>query len=210
MVMPDSVHYNRVLVAVSVVIALIAGVASFWAGNRVRGIGSTIVASLLIGVAITGMHYTAMEAMEMSPGPMPAMSGSTGGSLLFPLVLGISVVTFILALSISLSPTEDEINADAMLKRRIQAGPRAYPRTTAPASLFTPGAPQPATPRSVTPQPVRRQPATRPQATAAPSHAAPAKVRLPDLGGPSRAAALRLKSRVQAARRADQDTSNDE
>jgi NO-binding membrane sensor protein with MHYT domain len=220
MVMPDSVHYNRVLVAVSVVIALIAGTASLWAGTRVRGIGSTIVASLLIGIAITGMHYIAMEAMEMTPGPMPAMSGSTGRSLLFPLVLGISLVTFILTLAVSLSPTEDEINADALLRRRIQAGPRDGTRTTAPASLFAPAAPHPAVPhpvtpqpvarQSVTPQPVKRQPGTRPQATAAPNHAAPSRVRLPDLGGPSRAAALRLKSRVQAARRADQETSNDD
>jgi NO-binding membrane sensor protein with MHYT domain len=205
MVMPDSVHYNSVLVAVSVVIALIAGVASLWAGTRVRGIGGTVVASLLIGVAITGMHYIAMEAMEMTPGPMPAMSGSTGASLLFPLVLGISLVTFILALMITLSPTEDEINADAILKRRIQAGPRVDTRTTAPGSLFDPAVPQPAAPHPTTRQPTTRQPATRPQATAAPSHAAPAKVRLslPDLGGPSRAAALRLKSRVQAPRQAD-------
>jgi hypothetical protein len=166
------------------------------------------------------MHYIAMEAMEMTPGPMPAMSGSTGTSLLFPLVLGISLVTFVLALMITLSPTEDEIKADAMLKRRIQAGPRENTRTTAPGSLFAPAAPtapQPAAPQprawqSAAPQPVKRQPPTRPQATAAPSHAAPAKARmpLPDLGGPSRAAALRLKSRVQAARRADQETSNDE
>jgi len=223
MVMPDSVHYNGVLVAVSVVIALIAGVASLWAGTRVHGIGGTVVASLLIGVAITGMHYIAMEAMEMTPGPMPAMSGSTGTSLLFPLVLGISLVTFVLALMITLSPTEDEIKADAMLKRRIQAGPRNDTRTVAPGSLFAPAAPypaarkpvtpQPVAPQPVAPQPVKRQPSTRPQATAAPSHAAPAKARmpLPDLGGPSRAAALRLKSRVHLApRQADQETSNDE
>jgi NO-binding membrane sensor protein with MHYT domain len=212
MVMPDSVHYNRLLVALSVVIALTAGVASLWAGNRVRGIGATIVASLLIGVAITVMHYIAMAAMEMTPGPMPAMSGSTGGSLLFPLVVGISVVTFILALAVSLSPTEDEIKADAMLRRRIQAGPRDDTRTTAPGSLFAPAAPYAAAPQSVTPQPVKRQPATRLQATQAPSHAAPSKARLPlpDLGGSSRAAALRLKSRVQAARRADQETSDDD
>jgi NO-binding membrane sensor protein with MHYT domain len=208
MVMPDSVHYNRVLVAVSVVIALIAGAASLWAGTRVGGIGGTVVASLLIGVAITGMHYIAMAAMEMTPGPMPAMSGSTGESLLFPLVLGISLVTFVLTLMISLSPTEDEIKADAMLRRRIQGGPREDTRTTAPASFFVPAAPQPATP-----QPATQQPATRPQATQAPNHAAPAKVRLPlrDLGGPSRTAAHRLKSRVHlAACRADQETSNDE
>src|SRR5262252_208746 len=185
----QQILYNVPLTIGSMLVAIVVvGIGLFtWYGSRGQ-------VRLVIGGAITGMHYIAMEAMEMTPGPMPAMSGSTGASLLFPLVLGISVVTFILALMITLSPTEDEIRADAILKRRIQAGPRADTRTTAPGSLFAPAAPQPAAR-----QPTTRLPATRPQATAAPSHAAPAKVRLPlpDLGGPSRAAALRLKSRVQ-------------
>ena len=122
MVMPDSVHYNTILIVLSVLIAVSAGIAGLWAGIQVRGIGATVVASLIMGLAITGIHYLAMTAMEMSPGPMRSMSGSNGGSFLFPLVLGISLVTFILALTLSLSPTEDEIQADEQLKRRIQAG----------------------------------------------------------------------------------------
>lgn len=132
MVMPDPVHYNVVLVVVSVLIAVVAGTVSLWAGTQVRGIVATIVASLIIGVAITGMHYTAMSAMEMSPGPAPAMSGSPAGSFVLPLVFGISLVTFILALTLSLSPTADEIRADAMLKRRIQAASRGDRTSAAP------------------------------------------------------------------------------
>ena len=248
MVIPDSVHYNKVLVAVSVVIAVAAGVASLWVGLRIRRVGASILASLAIGVAITGMHYIAMTAMEMTPGRTPTMSGDTGGSFLFPLVLGISLVTFVLALAISLSPTEEEIAADAVLRSRIENRSRrvrdAEARNAAPADRadpFPPAeplAPEPATPHQATSRQATRQQATRQQATpppptrpqrvrpqpaaaqrptppdgtwrraeVAPSHAAPSKARLPlrDLSGPSRAAALRFKSRVlPTVRRADQ------
>jgi NO-binding membrane sensor protein with MHYT domain len=171
MVMPDSVHYNTILVVLSVLIAVSAGIAGLWAGIQVRGIGATIVASLIMGVAITGIHYLAMAAMEMTPGLMPSTSGSAGGSFLFPLVLGISLVTFILALTLSLSPTEDEIAADALLKSRIQAGS---------GGLWT-AASSPAVPQPVVP----------PQATAAADNAASAWDRpaLPHRRGPSRGGA---------------------
>jgi NO-binding membrane sensor protein with MHYT domain len=55
MSMPDSVRYNTVLVVLSVIIAVIASTAALWAGTQVRGIGATIVASLVMGVAVTGM-----------------------------------------------------------------------------------------------------------------------------------------------------------
>lgn len=142
MVMPDSVHYNTILVVLSVLIAVSAGIAGLWAGIQVRGVGATIVASLITGAAITGIHYIAMAAMEMTPGLMPSTSGSAGGSFLFPLVLGISLVTFILALTLSLSPTEDEIQADALLRSRIQAG----------SGGLWGAAPSPAAPRPVPPQ----------------------------------------------------------
>jgi NO-binding membrane sensor protein with MHYT domain len=120
MSMPDSMHYNLFLVAVSVLIAVVAGTAALWAGTRVRGISATIVASLVMGVAVSGMHYTGMAAMRVTPGPMPGMSGSTGMSFLVPLLLGISLITFVLTLTISLSPTEDEIKADAQLRHRME------------------------------------------------------------------------------------------
>jgi NO-binding membrane sensor protein with MHYT domain len=119
MSMPDNVHYNAGLFILSVVIAIVAGTAALWAGTRVRGIGATIGASLIMGVAVSGMHYTGMAAMHVTPGPMPAMPGSTASSFLVPLLLGVSLVTFVLTLTISLSPTEDEINEDAVLQTRI-------------------------------------------------------------------------------------------
>jgi uncharacterized membrane protein len=120
MSMPDGMHYNLFLVAVSVVIAIVAGTAALWAGTRVRGVTATVVASLVMGVAVSGMHYTGMAAMRVTPGSMPGMSGSTGMSFLVPLLIGISLVTSVLTLTISLSPTEDEINEDVRRRHRIE------------------------------------------------------------------------------------------
>ena len=119
MIMPDSVHYNMPLFVLSVVIAIVAGTAALWAGTRVRSTRATIGASLIMGVAVSGMHYTGMAAMRVSMGSMAAMSGSTAVSFLVPLLVGITIVTFAVTLVISLSPTEDEIHEDARLRDRI-------------------------------------------------------------------------------------------
>jgi NO-binding membrane sensor protein with MHYT domain len=145
MVMPDSVRYNVVLIALSVIIAVIVGTAVVWASTQVLGIGATIIVALIFGVAFSGMHYTAMAAMEMSmsPGSMPSTGGSTAGSFVFPLVLGISLVTVILTLAISLSATEDEIKAEELLKRRFDSEFRADPGRAVPSPRTPPAAAQP-------------------------------------------------------------------
>jgi NO-binding membrane sensor protein with MHYT domain len=123
MSMPDSMHYNMPLFILSVVIAIVAGTAALWAGTRVRSVAATAGASLVMGVAVSGMHYTGMAAMHVQADPMSGMagmSGSTATSFIVPLLSGISLLTFALTLIISLSPTEDEITADAVLQRRME------------------------------------------------------------------------------------------
>ena len=66
MSMPDSMRYNAPLFVLSVVIALVVGTAALWFGTQVRGIGATTGASLIFGVAVSGMHYTGMAAMLRS------------------------------------------------------------------------------------------------------------------------------------------------
>ena len=120
MIMPDSMSYNAPLFILSVVIAVVAGTAALWIGTWVRGVGATIGASLVMGAAVSGMHYTGMAAMRVHPGGMPSMSGAGSGSFLLPLVLGISVITFVLTIVISLSPNEDEIRDDAEFLIRLE------------------------------------------------------------------------------------------
>jgi NO-binding membrane sensor protein with MHYT domain len=125
MSMADTMRYNTPLFILSVAIAIIAGTAALWAGTRVRGIGATVVASLIFGVAVSGMHYTGMAAMRvypdatMSGGSMAAMGGASGISFIVPLLAGISLLMFGLTLAITLSPSEAEIHEDAVLKYRM-------------------------------------------------------------------------------------------
>jgi NO-binding membrane sensor protein with MHYT domain len=120
--MQGTVRYNVPLVALSVIIAIVAGTAALLAGLHVVGLWYTIVVSLVMGVAVSGMHYTGMAAMHVfQGGGTMTMSGSSPNSFLFPLLLGASVLTFLLALIIAMSPNEEEILADARLSERMRA-----------------------------------------------------------------------------------------
>jgi NO-binding membrane sensor protein with MHYT domain len=124
--MPDTMRYNTSLLVASVIIAVVAGTAALWAALRLTAVWSTLVASLIMGVAVSGMHYTGMAAMRVYGVQDPGMAASMGGgasaeAFLLPLVIGISVVAFILTAVISLSPTEAEIREDAALMARIAA-----------------------------------------------------------------------------------------
>jgi NO-binding membrane sensor protein with MHYT domain len=125
MSMPDSMSYNAPLFAASVMIAIVAGTAALWAGTRISGIAATVGASLIMGIAVSGMHYTGMAALRVHGNGMSSMAGmSSGGvsavSFLVPLLIGISLLTFALTVVISLSPTEREIEADAELQRKAE------------------------------------------------------------------------------------------
>ena len=131
MSMTDSMSYNLPLLALSVVIAIVAGTAALWAGTRVSRTGATVGAALIMGVAVSGMHYTGMAALQIHRAPMPSMaamassggatvSGATAAVFLIPLLLVISLATFLLTLMISVTPSEDEIRADAEIRRRLK------------------------------------------------------------------------------------------
>jgi NO-binding membrane sensor protein with MHYT domain len=117
-----TMRYNLGLVGISVLIAVVTCAAALAAGLRVRGVWSSLGVSVIMGLAITGMHYTGMDAMRVyADGNGTVISGEPPDSLLLPLLLGASVVTFLLMLIIAMSPNEDEIRADASLSRRLRA-----------------------------------------------------------------------------------------
>ena len=120
MSMQDTITYNTPLVVLSVVIAVVAGTAALWAGTAVRSIKATIGASLIMGVAVSGMHYTGMAAMKVFTGSM-TVSGVLAFSFVIPLVLGLSMLTLVLAVVLVLAPDEDEIKSDAALRGRAGA-----------------------------------------------------------------------------------------
>jgi NO-binding membrane sensor protein with MHYT domain len=122
--MPARMSYSPALFALSVLIAIVAATAALWAALRLHGVPSTLGASLIMGVAVSGMHYTGMAAMHVfrAPGSSEmSMGGATALGFLLPLAAGIAIVTFILIATIGMSPTADEIREEAAMLERSRA-----------------------------------------------------------------------------------------
>lgn len=142
--MSAHVGYQPGLVALSVVIAVVAASAALWFALRIRGGWATAGAALIMGVAVTGMHYTGMAAMRvtMNHDDMAAPSGATATDFLVPLIGGIGVVSIILLAIVAMAPSEDEMRVEAALQERIRA--RQDIRTPQPPRPIEP--PRPRTP----------------------------------------------------------------
>ncbi|GHH62616.1 hypothetical protein GCM10017673_02150 [Streptosporangium violaceochromogenes] len=144
------ISYDPPLVALSVVIAIAASTVALWFTLRVSGALATGGAALIMAVAVCGMHYAGMFAMEVRPGvPATPVTGARGIDFLLPVLTVISVLTLGLLLAVILSPSEEERRKDAELAAQLRdlgAGrpaapvtPRARPEEPARPSLFDPG-----------------------------------------------------------------------
>jgi NO-binding membrane sensor protein with MHYT domain len=178
---PDSLTYNPALVAASVVIAVIAGTAALWAALRLDTLWSTIVASLIMGVAVSGMHYTGMAALRVQAAPGLVVSTSATASaagFLLPLIIGLSSIGFIFSALIALSPTAAEIfEEDEVMKRISQSQAARYePQArTAPQPAGSPAQSRPAQSRPAQSRPAQSRPAQSRPAQAGPAQAGPAQ-----------------------------------
>src|SRR4029077_20449526 len=63
--------YDRLFVALSLVIAIGASTAALWLALRTTDPWQKLAAAVVMGLAISGMHYTAMRAaIFAAPGPV--------------------------------------------------------------------------------------------------------------------------------------------
>ncbi|GGW89455.1 membrane protein [Streptomyces malachitofuscus] len=82
-------EYDTLVVAASVAIAMAAATAALWAAGQVRGVLWSVGASLVMGVAVTGMHYTGMASLHVHVhGTATPAAGESAGNLLGPLMVG--------------------------------------------------------------------------------------------------------------------------
>lgn len=96
-----SLSYNPFLVVLSCVIAIVAATVAFWFTLVIDSALATAAAGLLMGAAVTGMHYTGMAAVSVTTDPkMPAPYGTEVFDLVFPVfvsgVLAIAVLLWML------------------------------------------------------------------------------------------------------------------
>ncbi|GAA3997160.1 MHYT domain-containing protein [Streptomyces plumbiresistens] len=92
------VRYDPLVVALSVLIAIVAATAALWAAVTIRGFLTSLGASLIMGVAVSGMHYTGMAAVSvhLHGTGSGTWAGDSPHSLLLPMLLG-PVVFLVLA-----------------------------------------------------------------------------------------------------------------
>ncbi|MFF9239413.1 MHYT domain-containing protein [Streptomyces sp. NPDC014801] len=82
-------EYNTLTVAASVVIAMAAATAALWAAGRVRGVLWSVGASLVMGLAVSGMHYIGMAALSVHlHGTAAPGEGDSPATLLAPMLIG--------------------------------------------------------------------------------------------------------------------------
>ncbi|HEV2639844.1 MAG TPA: MHYT domain-containing protein [Actinocrinis sp.] len=118
--MGASVSYNTLIVLASVVIAVVASIVALWFAMNVRGIPATVGAAMVMGVAVTGMHYTGMAAMKMYAAPLGTREGMTADQLLAPLLGAIGVFTIVALFVAGLGPTERDLQQENEIRANIE------------------------------------------------------------------------------------------
>ncbi|MEY9988759.1 NO-binding membrane sensor protein with MHYT domain [Streptomyces sp. V4I8] len=93
-----SIRYDVLTVGLSVVIAIVAATAALWAAVTVRGFLTSLGASMVMGIAVSGMHYTGMAAVSvhLHGATGSSWAGDSPSSLLLPMLLG-PIVFLVLA-----------------------------------------------------------------------------------------------------------------
>ncbi|MEA2975574.1 MAG: hypothetical protein QOF19_1094 [Alphaproteobacteria bacterium] len=132
---PVDLSYDAVFVTLSVLIALGAATAALWLAFRTTALLQKLAAAVVMGLAISGMHYTAMHAsifMAHAPFDQAATYPGTGHINLALAVAGITFVILLFALVASLFDRQFAALAEreAMLLRRSEEQFRTLYRET--------------------------------------------------------------------------------
>src|SRR6266436_6532427 len=90
------ISYAPLFVALSLVIAIGASTVALWLAFRTTDLGQKIVAAVVMGLAISGMHYTAMRAATFTVhGPIQRAQASTSLDQT-NLALAVAAITFVI------------------------------------------------------------------------------------------------------------------
>ncbi|MFF9853504.1 MHYT domain-containing protein [Streptomyces litmocidini] len=120
------VRYDPLLVGLSVLIAVVAATAALWAALNIHAPAAVAVASLVMGAAVTSMHYTGMFAVRIEVVPSGApLPGAMLMQFVFPLAVGLGSYLFITSAFVALTPTAGERAAYASAGRLTEPDERA-------------------------------------------------------------------------------------
>lgn len=116
------VRYDPMLVTLSVVIAVIAATAALWAALNITSPLAVAGASLVMGGAVSSMHYTGMLAVSVRVTPSGAeLPGATTMQFIFPLAVGLGSYLFLTSAFVALSPSAGERAATVSAQRPVES-----------------------------------------------------------------------------------------
>jgi NO-binding membrane sensor protein with MHYT domain len=109
--------YDRLYVALSLVIAIGASTAALWLAFRTTDLGQKLVAAVVMGVAISGLHYTAMRGtIFTAQGPLHAVQGNASLDQT-TLALVVAGITFVVLAFAAIVSVLEQKRAEAALRR---------------------------------------------------------------------------------------------
>ncbi|MFI1730075.1 MHYT domain-containing protein [Streptomyces acidicola] len=142
-----TIQYDTFTVALSVLIAIVAATSALWAAVSIRGFLPSLGASLVMGLAVSGMHYTGIAAVSvhLHSTPSDTWSGQSPTSLLLPMLIGPVVFLVLAGVVVMFDPLLVLGDMEAERSGRRQRPVPRRPSRTAPRaeSLFEPPSPAP-------------------------------------------------------------------
>ncbi len=112
--------YDRLFVALSIVIAIGASTVALWVAFRTTDLGQKLVAAMVMGLAISGMHYTGMRAAIFTAhGPVhEAQVDAVDASIdQTNLALAIAGITFVMLAFASVASLFERQRAEEALRQ---------------------------------------------------------------------------------------------
>ncbi|MFB6705176.1 MHYT domain-containing protein [Streptomyces sp. NPDC056333] len=104
-----TIHYDPLRVALSVAIAVVAATAALWAALNIKSPRAVALASLVMGAAVSSMHYTGMMAVGVRVTASDVeLPGASTMQFIFPLAVGLGSYLFLTSAFVALSPTARE------------------------------------------------------------------------------------------------------
>jgi NO-binding membrane sensor protein with MHYT domain len=126
-----TISYNAGMVWLSIAIAIIAATAALWFTVLFDSVVLRIVAGLIMGVAVTGMHYTGMAAVEVNIDPTaPAPGGVEVFTFLFPVFVLAVIALAVPIYAVLMASTWND--NDAPPETGDEPAPPARPQSRAP------------------------------------------------------------------------------
>ncbi|MFF0746956.1 MHYT domain-containing protein [Streptomyces sp. NPDC004111] len=125
--------YDPLVVTLSLLIAVVAATAALWAAVSIRGFLPTLGASVVMGIAVTGMHYTGMAAVsaEVSGSHSAHSTGGTSALEVVPMLL-VGPLAFLLLAAVVVMFDPMLILGDDEPRRPEHGRPRAQHRAALP------------------------------------------------------------------------------